>query len=159
MKIERLLMRLEERELPTAIKAYIALHAQTGCRISDLLKIDYKCVTSYLNISILQGKGSQPLVVQPLYYRDFWRSVRELELQPMASYNRFYFYRLYRSLGIVFDRGKGKNSFVTHSFRKALADDVYNIDGNLDRVSGALGHRSSKSAEHYVIVGKNNDTK
>lgn len=136
--------------LPIELLAYISLHAQSGCRISDLLAIDFSCISPQLNISILQGKGSQALVVQPYVYREFWAQVRDLQTQPMRYYNRFYFYRLYRKYGIVFSKGGNKNSFVTHAFRKALAEDIYSIDRKKERVQGALGHRSHKSSDHYI---------
>lgn len=150
MDIERILNRMSQAGTPDELLAYVSLHHQTGCRISDLLAIDYKCITAQLNISILQGKGSQPLTVQPIRYREFWKKVYELRLSPMAIYNRFFFYRLYKKYGIQYNKRKGKNSFVTHAFRKNLADDIYKIDNNKQRVQSALGHRSNRSTEHYT---------
>lgn len=150
MDITLILERMKQEGIPSIVRAYVSVHAQTGCRISDLLAIDYKCISDKLNISILQGKGSQALIVQPIHYRDLWKQVRDLKLTPMEFYNRFYFYRLYKKFGIVHRKNKGKNQFVTHAFRKILADDIYKIDQNKERVQGALGHRSRKSTEHYT---------
>lgn len=150
MDIDFILQNMRASGIPVAVRAYVSLHAQSGCRISDLLAVDFSCISKNLNISILQGKGSQALIVQPVYYRDFWEEVKSKRLIPMAHYNRFYFYRLYRKFGIVIKKSTNKNSFVTHAFRKVLADDVYQIDNNIARVQGALGHRSVKSSEHYT---------
>lgn len=145
------LERMQADNIPISILAYVALHHQSGCRISDLLAVDFSSITQQLNISINQGKGSLALLVQPLYYRDYWKNVRDNKLQPMSAFNRFFFYRLYKKYDLVHYSGSGKNNSVTHSFRKSLATDVYSLNQNIGRVQGALGHRSSKSSEHYVV--------
>ena len=150
MDIERIIERMRTNGMDTAVMAYVALHAQSGCRISDLLAINHTSISRAGNISILQGKGSSALIVQPVFFREFWSDVKKHKLTPMEFYNRFYFYRLYRKFGIVYHKTNKKNAFVTHAFRKALADDIYNIDGNAKRVQGALGHRSATSTKHYT---------
>lgn len=148
--IERILERMKNESQPLAVRAYTALHWQSGCRISDLLLVDFTSISLSLNISILQGKGSQALSIQPVYYRDYWKQVREMKMQPMKHYNRFYFYRVYKRFGIHSRRCKGKNDLVTHAFRKNLADDLYQLDNNEKRVQGGLGHRSSASSRYYI---------
>ena len=150
MDINAILSRMESELIPLPVRAYVSLHYYSGARISDLLQVDYTSISSRLNVSILQGKGSQALVIQPVHYREFWVRVRDNRLTPMQHYNRFYFYRLYRRFGIIISRGNNKNNLVTHAFRKELAGDLYALDGNIKRAQGALGHRSSKSTEHYT---------
>ena len=150
MDIDAILSRMESELIPLPVRAYVSLHYYSGARISDLLQVDYTSISSRLNVSILQGKGSQALVIQPVHYREFWVRVRDNRLTPMQHYNRFYFYRLYRRFGIIISRGNNKNNLVTHAFRKELAGDLYALDGNIKRAQGALGHRSSKSTEHYT---------
>lgn len=150
MDINAIIMQMKAERIPLDILAYVSLHYYSGARISDLLQVDYTCISSRLNISILQGKGSQALVIQPVHYREFWERVRDNRLTPMQNYNRFYFYRLYKRFGIAVSRGSGKNNLVTHAFRQALARDLHSIDGNIKRAQGALGHRSANSTEHYT---------
>lgn len=150
MNIDNILHTMETADIPLPVRAYVSLHYYSGARISDLLAVDYTCISRNLNISILQGKQSQALTVQPVHYRDFWRRVRDNELKPMELYNRFYFYRIYKRFGIVISRRKGKNNLVTHAFRKLLADDMQQLDGNIKRAQGALGHRSVNSTKHYT---------
>ena len=150
MDINRIISRMEKELIPLPVLAYVSLHYYSGARISDLLQVDYTSISSRLNISILQGKGSQALTVQPIHYREFWAQVRDNKLIPMQNYNRFYFYRLYKRFGITVSRGSHKNNLVTHAFRRELAADLHNIDGNIKRAQGALGHRSAKSTEHYT---------
>lgn len=150
MDINAILLRMESELIPLPVRAYISLHYYSGARISDLLQVDYTSISSRLNISILQGKGSQALTIQPVHYREFWERVRDNRLTPMQNYNRFYFYRLYKRFGITVSRGASKNNLVTHAFRRELAIDLHNIDGNIKRAQGALGHRSANSTEHYT---------
>lgn len=142
---------MERDRQPLALIAYVVLHFQSGCRISDLLNVDYTAISNNLNISILQGKGSLPLTVQPIYHREFWQQVKRLKLKPMEPYNRFFFYRLYKRYGIVIEKGANKNAYVTHAFRKNLADDLNRIDNNELRAQGALGHRSKSSTKRYLL--------
>ena len=150
MNINSIITQMETQRIPLPVLAYVSLHYYSGARISDLLRVDYTSISSRLNISILQGKGSQALTVQPVHYREFWESVRNNRLSPMENYNRFYFYRLYKRFGITIFRGSHKNNLVTHAFRKELAVDLHSIDGNIKRAQGALGHRSANSTEHYT---------
>ena len=150
MNIDNILHSMETADIPLAVRAYVSLHYYSGARISDLLAVDFTCISRNLNISILQGKQSQALTVQPVHYRDFWIRVRDNELKPMELYNRFYFYRIYKRFGITVSRPKGRNNLVTHAFRKHLADDMQQLDGNIKRAQGALGHRSVNSTKHYT---------
>lgn len=150
MDINAILSRMESELIPLPVRAYVSLHYYSGARISDLLQVDYTSISSRLNISILQGKGSQALTIQPVHYREFWERVRDNRLTPMQNYNRFYFYRLYKRFSITISRGNNKNNLVTHAFRRELAQDLHNIDGNIKRAQGALGHRSVNSTEHYT---------
>ncbi len=150
MDIDRIISQMETERIPLPVLAYVSLHYYSGARISDLLQVNYTSISSRLNISILQGKGSQALVVQPVHYRDFWKRVRDNKLSPMQDYNRFYFYRLYKRFGISISRGSNKNNLVTHAFRRELAGDLYALDGNIKRAQGALGHRSANSTKHYT---------
>ncbi len=150
MDIDSIILQMKKERIPLPVLAYVSLHYYSGARISDLLQVDYTSISSRLNISILQGKKSQALVVQPVHHREFWERVRDNRLTPMQHYNRFYFYRLYKRFGITVSRGSRKNNLVTHAFRRELAIDLHNIDGNIKRAQGALGHRSAKSTEHYT---------
>ena len=150
MDIETIILQMKKERIPLPVLAYVSLHYYSGARISDLLQVDYASISNRLNISILQGKQSQALTVQPVHYREFWQRVRDNKLTPMQNYNRFYFYRLYKKFGITISRGSHKNNLVTHAFRKELAGDLHALDGNIKRAQGALGHRSAKSTEHYT---------
>lgn len=132
------------------ILALVDLQFQTGIRISDLLSIDFSNVTDRLHIVIEQGKGSRKLVVSPVNFRDYWKSVRVNKLNPSAGLNRFFFYRLYKKYGIEIDRGANKNKSVTHAPRKLIGKELYNRENKIEDVQAGLGHRSKRSSEFYI---------
>lgn len=148
--IELLLKELEEKNFDPKLLAYISLQFTAGLRISDLLKINYSNITPNLLIAIEQGKGSNVLNVQPVFYRDIWRAIRDNKLSPMSNYSRFWFYKLYKKLGIMMDNGAGRNNSVTHAPRKLLAQELYANDNNLEIAKNALGHKDERSTLYYI---------
>ena len=148
--IELLLLELEKKNFDKKLLAYISLQFTAGLRISDLLKINYSNITPNLLIAIAQSKGSNVLNVQPVFYRDIWRLIRDNKLSPMSAYNRFWFYKLYKRLGIVLNNGAGRNNSVTHAPRKLLAQELYANDNNLETAKNALGHKDERSTLYYI---------
>ena len=132
------------------IVAGISLQFSAGLRISDLLKLTYRDISSNLLITVLQSKGSNALVVQPIYFRDVWREVREEKLAPFQFYDRFVFYRISKRYGLVLSNGKGRNNSVTHAGRKYLAREMYSANNDINVAKEALGHKSANSTKYYI---------
>lgn len=141
---------LRKAKYPDLFLAYVSLQWQSGSRISDLLRVDYSCISPHLQITIEQGKGSKPLIVQPVHFRDLWRVVRDSRLSPARNWSRFFFYRVYKRYGIVIKSDNLKYDSVTHSFRKYIADDIIAGGGTIEDVQQVLGHIETKSAKYYV---------
>ena len=129
---------------------FIRLHSVSGARISDLLRIRRSDITSSLYVSIRQCKGSLPLTVRLSDDVQFWREYRAGLHLDIGLYNKNYFYRLYKRYNIQFDNGLLRNKSVTHSFRKELANDLFNATGSIESAQSALGHRSTRSTEYYL---------
>lgn len=132
------------------IVAGISLQFSAGLRISDLLKLTYRDISSNLLITVLQSKGSNALVVQPIYFRDVWREVRQEKLSPFEFYDRFVFYRISKRYGLVLSNGPGRNNSVTHAGRKYLAREMYSASNDIHTAKEALGHKSANSTKYYV---------
>lgn len=132
------------------IVAGISLQFSAGLRISDLLKLTYQDISSNLLITVLQSKGSNPLIVQPIYFRDIWREVREEKLSPFQFYDRYVFYRISKRYGLIISNGKGRNNSVTHAGRKYLAREMYSASNDIHTAKEALGHKSANSTKYYV---------
>ena len=129
---------------------FIRLHSVSGARISDLLRIRRSDITSSLYVSIRQCKGSMPLTVKLSDDLQFWREYRAGLHLDIGLFNKNYFYRLYKRYNIQFNNGMGRNMSVTHSFRKELANDLFEATGLIESSQAALGHRSSRSTEYYL---------
>jgi integrase len=130
--------------------ALVDIIFQGGLRISDAMRINFSCIDENLNIVIHQGKGSKPLRITPVNYRDYWRKVYAKKLTPYQHFNYMFFYRLFKKFGLVIFVSNGKNSKVTHSGRFLVASEVYEKNENIELVSDVLGHKSVKSTEHYL---------
>lgn len=147
---QELMQRMQSLKLSVAVQAYVMLHVQSGCRISDLLAVDYHCVLPSGKIIIRQNKGSEAMIIEPNEYEEFWESVRTNKIAPMLVYNRLFFYRLYSKLGLVSMNKANTKLRVTHSLRAAKAEEIYEATGDIQLTARALGHKSTKSTEYYV---------
>lgn len=141
---------LRRAKYPELFLAYVSLQWQSGSRISDLLRVDYSCISPHLQITIEQGKGSKPLIIQPVHFRDLWRVVRDSRLSPARNWSRFFFYRVYRRYGIVIRSDGLRYDSVTHAFRKLIADDIIAGGGSIEDVQQVLGHMDVRSSKYYT---------
>ena len=148
--LESKLVAMQSAGYSLTVICFIRLHSISGARVSDLLRIRRNDITKSLFVSIRQCKGSLPLTVKLSDDLQFWREYRSGLHLDIGTYNKNYFYRLYKNYNIQFDNGISRNKSVTHSFRKELANDLYNATGTIEAAQSALGHRSSKSTEYYL---------
>lgn len=148
--ILNIISQLEKRNVDKYIIAYITLQFSAGLRISDLLRVSYKNISPSLHITIEQGKGSNTIITQPIYLRDLWHEIRIKKLHPVQAYNRFWFYKLYKKLGIVKSNGANRNNSVTHAPRKMLAQQLYTEEDNYEAARVALGHKDVRSTKYYT---------
>lgn len=149
-EILNLISQLEKRNIDRKIIAYITLQFSAGLRISDLLSVSYKNISPSLHITIEQGKGSNTIITQPIFLRDVWHEIRDKKLYPVSELNRFWFYKLYKKLGITKTNGTGRNNSVTHAPRKMLAQQLYTQEGNYEAARVALGHKDVRSTKYYT---------
>lgn len=149
-EILSLISKLEKRNVDRKIIAYITLQFSAGLRISDLLRVSYKNISPSLHITIEQGKGSNTIITQPIFLREVWREIRDKKLYPVQNYNRFWFYKLYKKLGISKSNGAGRNNSVTHAPRKFLAQQLYVEENNYEAARVALGHKDARSTKYYT---------
>ena len=148
--LESKLVAIQSAGYSLTVVNFIRLHSISGARISDLLRIRRSDITSSLFVSIRQCKGSLPLTVKLSANFEFWEQYRNGLHLDISLYNKNYFYRLYKRYNIQFDNGALRNKSVTHSFRKELANDLFNATGVIESAQAALGHRSSRSTEYYL---------
>lgn len=148
--ILNIISRLVNKNIDKYIIAYITLQFSAGLRISDLLRVSYRNISPSLHITVEQGKGSNTIIAQPIFMREIWREIRDKKMYPIQSYNRFWFYKLYKKLGISKSNGSGRNNSVTHAPRKMLAQQLYTEKDNYEAARVALGHKDIRSTKYYT---------
>lgn len=141
---------MEREGIDISVRAGICLLFQSGVRISSILGIRPGDISKDGRVLLRQGKGSAPQVVMPLYYREFFKSLRNLPISPYAYQNYMYYYRLFKKYMLCGEFQFGMKNAVTSTARKEVANDMYNTDDNIVNSAIALGHRRISSTEYYI---------
>ena len=132
------------------VVAAISLMYQTGCRISSILQIKPSSISPNGRIILHQGKGSEPMVVVPAEYRDWWLNYRNSNSQYYEMQNYIYYYRLFKRYKLVAPSSFGTKDAVTATARKMVAMDTFSVNEDLNDAKIALGHKSINSTGYYV---------
>ena len=136
------------------VVAAISLMYQTGCRISSILQIKPSSISANGRIILHQGKGSEPMVVVPSDYRDWWLNYRNSNSQYYEFQNYIYYYRLFKRYKLVSPSNFGTKDAVTATARKMVAMDTFSVNEDLNDAKIALGHKSINSTGYYVTDKK-----
>ena len=132
------------------VVAAISLMYQTGCRISSILQLKPANISANGRIILHQGKGSEPMVVVPADYRDWWLNYRNSNMQFYEMQNYIYYYRLFKRYKLVAPSNFGTKDAVTATARKMVAMDTFSVNEDLNDAKIALGHKSINSTGYYV---------
>ena len=139
-----------EQGVDIGVVAAISLMYQTGCRISSILQIKPSSISANGRIILHQGKGSEPMIVVPADYRDWWLNYRNSNLQYYELQNYIYYYRLFKRYKLVALSSFGTKNAVTATARKMVAQDTFSVNEDLNDAKIALGHKSINSTGYYV---------
>jgi len=127
--------------------AYL-LHV-SGCRVSEILGIRSFDVSNSGMIKIRGAKGSSDRLINAGLVKSFLLGCKSNSVHPFANLNRFYVYREFKKVGLQYQFiGSSKNS-VTHIFRHASNLNAKSLDTDILVRSQHLGHKSTKSTQHY----------
>lgn len=120
-----------------------------GCRISEVLRISPNDVLQNGYIKIKGLKGSNDRLVYPYHNSKYWLHALKNTLPIGPTYSRFYFYRLFKRLGLYELNVGKKNKSVTHSFRHKLLQSFNSENIDIENRKNFIGHKSIKSTKHY----------
>ena len=137
-------------QVGTYEKAIIELQFLYGLRISEALNIHFSDVLFNGSIKIKGSKGSENRIVYPVEYRDFWIHLHNSKATIPSSYNRFYFYRIYKKYGISGIIGDNVNTSVTHYLRFMFVQQLVSSGQDPEQLQQILGHKSIRSTIHYL---------
>ena len=132
------------------VVAAISLMYQSGCRISSILQIKPSSISVNGRIILHQGKGSEPMVVVPSDYRDWWLNYRNSNMQYYELQSYIYYYRLFKRYKLVSPSSFGTKDAVTATALKMVAMDTFSVNEDLNDAKIALGHKSINSTGYYV---------
>lgn len=132
------------------VVAAISLMYQTGCRISSILQIKPLSISPNGRIILHQGKGSEPMIIVPADYRDWWLNYRNSNSHYYELQNYIYYYRLFKRYKLVSPSTFGTKTAVTSTARKMVAMDTFSVNEDLNDAKIALGHKSINSTGYYV---------
>lgn len=145
---------LRSQNLSDADKAVIELLYLNGLRISEVLALTYNDIRSDGSLFIRGLKGSSNRIV---YTRNQYSclsvSISSNELI-FHNYNRFYFHRLFKRLGIYQPSVGSDKMIVTHIFRHNYISQLQKDFNDLELTRKSVGHRSEKSTLHYINKNK-----
>lgn len=132
------------------VVAAISLMYQSGCRISSILQIKPSSISANGRIILHQGKGSEPMVIVPADYREWWLNYRNSSMKYYELQNYIYYYRLFKRYKLVSPSSFGTKDAVTATARKMVAMDTFSVNEDLNDAKIALGHKSINSTGYYV---------
>lgn len=130
-------------------KAVTWLMFQEGLRISEAIDIQPSDVLSNNSILIRAKKKSENKIIFPGRYSEFWKNYKTSKVAINETYNRFYFYRLFKKHSLYLIIKNNQHIAVTHSFRHLLIRQLQN--DNIDRELRAkkIGHKNPKNQLYY----------
>lgn len=125
-----------------------------GLRISEVLSIKSTDISKDGTIIIRPFKGSQPRFISALQFSE-WLSDNRLFFESQIRYrNRWYYYRLFKRLGIYKKMTGNVNYSTTHVFRYAFIAKIKALSADLETSACIIGHKNKKNTEIYEKKSK-----
>lgn len=133
-----------------SVLAVARLQLFHGLRISEVLSITGNDIDRFSGIIIRGKKGSSPRKVIDSELHTFWLSKRLLGSEKVFEFDRYYIYRLYKSVGINHSVEGKTNKTVTHFPRHLYIKEVQNSLNDIEKTALVIGHKNSKSTKGYL---------
>lgn len=131
-------------------KAILELQFLYGLRISEVLNITYSDIKYNGSILVKGLKGSNDRIVVPVKFMVYWINFKKHKLVISKSFNRFYFYRLYKKKGVYDSLFSKSNKSVTHIMRYNYIIQLIKTGENIEQIQQLIGHKSINSTIYYV---------
>lgn len=135
-------------------KLAISLQFENGLRISELLSLRYEHINSRGQIFVKGLKNSNDRLIQLPHINRFSFAASGGCGYIFEGFSRFYFYRLYKKLGLYVELENSKYNSVTHCFRHLYLESVVKDYNSLELAQQAIGHKSINSTMHYTNINR-----
>lgn len=125
------------------------LQSRYALRVSEVLGISPKNITSSGTIIVKGLKGSNDKYIDVIELRDFFKECKFNNVSPFKNISRYFVYRTYKKFNINCSESYGTKTAVTHGFRYKKVREIKEIEKDLTVSSIVLGHKSLSSTKHY----------
>lgn len=139
-----------DKNLSIELKALVEILELSGCRVSQILQVHYKNISTHGQIKIIGSKNGNDIIVKPQMYKEFWLDYRRNGISFRSVYSRFALYRLFKHYGLFIKVESSQKKSVCHCFRHMLATDTATITTDKTIIANKLGHKSTNTQKYYV---------
>jgi len=136
--------------LPMEIKACTYLLDVYGLRITEVLNITNHDIDLHGRIKIKGLKGSSNRIITGGHYEAYFINCKNKNIHPFTIYDRFFYYRLFKKMGIFISFCNYAKRAVTHACRHQFIAEMQQSGSDILDAQKYIGHKSVKSTEHYV---------
>jgi integrase len=140
---------IESNTLAIVDRIVIYLLYNHGLRISEVLNIDYRQITPNGNVHVKGLKLSQDRIVDCFMFQLELIKLRNVRIDKSFWFSRFYYYRLFKRLGLNSIFGTNTKSSVTHLFRHEKVLELKHSGVSSGTIQRYIGHKSNKSTLRY----------
>lgn len=141
-------------KLPNIEQMLICCLLRNGLRISEIADTSKITIVSNCKLSIYEYKTGQSRIVPVFEHQKLLSDLLTMSNRIYWSRNRFYYYRIFKQMGIAFQSENNIKQSVTHAARHIVAEEIMNATNDIQQVQKALGHKSVNSTSHYISNDK-----
>lgn len=142
--------KLIKMNLPREERFLIMLLLCNGLRVSEICENMEIIPTDSLRCNVYQVKTKTYRVASVFYENNLAKELSEKYKKIEWYRNRWYYYRIFKRLGISQTLENRTNASVTHLARHTIARSMASHQADKEAIKSQLGHRSIKSQESYT---------
>jgi len=144
---------LSKNNLHELDRLVIDLLHTNGCRISELIGLNYASIRSDNTIFIKGLKGSNDRIIHSTNYSQLLADIRINRAEMFENKNRFYYNRLFKKIGLYTQFSNDEKLAVTHSLRHNYINKLQAEFRDLQFTAHQVGQKSTNSTKHYINRG------
>lgn len=135
--------------LSPLFKYAVQIMFQSGCRVSEIIRMRKSDISPSFLVHIRASKGSNNQIIPIQPWPGLGLNYDTLPDDLFANFSRHYIYRQLKQLGIYELFEAHKNNSVTHLFRHLLAKESMNYFNDKTATSKNLGHKNPDNLKYY----------
>lgn len=143
-----------DRFLAEIDKVVIHLSLDYGLRISEILNLTFSDLLPGMKVLIRGLKHSNNRIISNVFYWEYLKLFLKSNKSIGSIYSRFYYYRLFRRLGISFEINGSSKKAVTHAGRHLNGLMLHSSGVQTEDIKTFIGHKNIKSTNFYIQNGK-----